>query len=100
MTDTHLLVITGPVVNSYTKFVGSPEILHDHAPDCHPSFMGMDAWMTPQLNIALIRKLRGTLMCLAYFLTCYPWVFVQPGIDRRPVNWCSKLMPVLSHFSL
>ena len=36
MTDTHLLVITGPVVNSYTKFVGSPEILHDHAPDCHP----------------------------------------------------------------
>ena len=30
-------------------------------------FLGMDAWMTPQLNIALIRKLCGSLMCLDYF---------------------------------
>ena len=29
------------------------------------SFMGMDAWMIVQLNGALIRKLRGSLMCLA-----------------------------------
>ena len=28
-----------------------------------PSFLGMDAWMTSQLNLALIRKLRETLMC-------------------------------------
>ena len=33
-----------------------------------PSFQGMDAWMTSQLNEALIRKLRGPLMCLAYFI--------------------------------
>ena len=31
-----------------------------------PSFLGMDAWMTSQLNVALIRKLRGSLMCLVY----------------------------------
>ena len=27
-------------------------------------------------------------MCLTYFLTCYSWVFVQPGTGRRPVDWC------------
>ena len=42
-------------------------------------FLGMDALVTSQLNVGLICKLRGSLMCLAYFLTCYPWVFVQPG---------------------
>ena len=35
-------------------------------------------------------KLRGSLVCLAYFLTCYTWVFVQPGTGRRPVDWCSN----------
>ena len=30
-----------------------------------PSYLGMDAWMALQLNAALIRKLRGSLMCLA-----------------------------------
>ena len=48
-----------------------------HAP-MTPSFLGMDALMTSQLNVALIRRLRGSLMCLAYFLTCYLWLFVQP----------------------
>ena len=47
-----------------------------------PSFMGMDALMTSQLNVALNRKLLGSFMCLAYLLTCYPLVFVQPGISR------------------
>ena len=32
-----------------------------------PSFLGMDAWMTSQLNVALIRKLRVALMYLANF---------------------------------
>ena len=44
-----------------------------------PSFLGMDAWMTSQLNVALIHKLRASLMCLVYFLTYHLWVFVQPG---------------------
>ena len=30
------------------------------------SFLDIDAWMTSQMNVALIRKLRGSLMCLAY----------------------------------
>ena len=25
---------------------------------------------------------------LGLFLTCYLWVFEQPGTDRRPVDWC------------
>ena len=29
-----------------------------------PSFLGMDIWMTLHLKGALIRKLRGSLMCL------------------------------------
>ena len=54
----------------------------------------MDAWMTSQRKVVLIRK-RALLMCLAYSLTCNPWVFVQPGIDRRPVDRCRNYMTVL-----
>ena len=31
------------------------------------NFLAMDAWLTSQLKVALSRKLRGSLMCLAYF---------------------------------
>ena len=34
------------------------------------SFLGMDAWMTLQLNTSSIRK-RGSLICLAYLLTSF-----------------------------
>ena len=34
-----------------------------------PNFLGVDARMTSELTTDLIRKLRGSLMCLAYFLT-------------------------------
>ena len=34
-----------------------------------PSFLGMDAWMTSQLNVAFICKLTGSLMWLAYYFT-------------------------------
>ena len=41
--------------------------------------------MTSQQNEALIPKLRGSFM----FLSCFfLWMFVQPGTDTRPVNWC------------
>ena len=39
--------------------------LHARLP---PSFLGMDAWVTSELKVALIRKIRGALMCLAYSL--------------------------------
>ena len=45
-----------------------------------PSFLGMDALMTSQLTVALYNKLLGSLMCLAYLLTCYLLGFAQPGI--------------------
>ena len=79
--------VTVPTFNSCTRWVGSLGIIHDSTPDCHPVSL---AWMLelPQLNVALICKLRGSLMCLAYFLTCYPSLILQPGTDRRSVDWC------------
>ena len=41
-----------------------------------------------QLKEALIRKLRGSLMCLANLLTCYLLVFGQPGTGKRPIDRC------------
>ena len=44
--------------------------------------------MTSQLNVGSIRKLSRTLICLAYFLTCYPWVFLHyKGTSIRTVDW-------------
>ena len=76
---------TVPKFNFSTKYVGSLGIIDDHTPRLPPSFQ---AWVTSQRNVALSRKLRGSLMGLDHFLTCYPLVFVQPGTGRRPVDWC------------
>ena len=81
-------VHTVPTFNSCTKYVGSPRRMHDRTPDCHTFFLGFDACMTSQLNVALIRKLHGPLKCLAYFLDVSFMVFVQPGTGRRPVDGC------------
>ena len=56
--------------NSCTKSVGSPGITHDRTPKMSAIFQGMVVWMTSQLNVALIYKLRVSLMCLSCFLTC------------------------------
>ena len=42
---------------------------HNTRPDTWlpPIFLGLNAWMTSQLNITLARKLRGSLVCLACF---------------------------------
>ena len=42
-------------------------------------------WMISKLNVALVCKLRVSLMCLDYFLTYFTWVYVQPGTGRHPV---------------
>ena len=48
--------------------------------------------MTSRLNVALIHKLRRSLMLLAYFsFTCYQLMFVLPGTGRRPLDWCRIL---------
>ena len=49
-----------------------------------PYVLGIDALMTSQLSVALIRKLCGS---LAYF-DIYPCTLVQPGTSRRPVDRC------------
>ena len=61
-------------------------------------FLGMDALMTLKLNVVLIRKLRGLLMFLVLFLTCYPWAFEQPGNGRlvQELNICT--VPPLTAF--
>ena len=59
-----------------------------------PNVPGMESWITPQLNLAyLFRKLRVSLMCLAYFLTYY--MYVQPDIGRCLFDWCRNQMSVL-----
>ena len=66
--SSHQLINTVPIFYSCTKCVGSPGIMHDRMPDCHPASW---AWMTSQLNVALICKLPGSLMCLAYFFVVH-----------------------------
>ena len=44
-----------------------------------------DLGLGSQLYVALMHKLRGSLMCWAYFLTCYPRVFVHPAMLN--VRW-------------
>ena len=56
--------------------------------------------MTSQLNVDLIRRVRGPLVSLTYFLTCYTWLFVQPGTARRPVDWCSNKKSVRYELSV
>ena len=53
--------------NLYTKCVGSPGIKTQPHARLPPSFLYMDACLTSQLNVALIRKLPGSLMCLNYY---------------------------------
>ena len=84
----HRSLTTVLAFNTCTKCVGCPGIKHDCTPDCHPDFW---TWRPPQVpasqpNSALICKLLESLMCFAYFLKCYPWFFVQPGvgISLRP----------------
>ena len=45
--------------------------------------------------ILFIRKLHLTSMWLDYFLDIKAWRFKQPGIDRRPVDWCRNWISVL-----
>ena len=61
-----LLNATVPTFNSCTKCAANPGIIHNRTPDCNPFFWILMPLMTSQLNVALIHKLRGSLMYLAY----------------------------------
>ena len=43
-----------------------------------PSCLGMVAWMTSQLNVALIHQLRGPILCSAYF-----WHVIRGCLHNR-----------------
>ena len=63
-----------PTFISSTKCAGSQVIgTWPHA-QLLPSFLGTDAWIVSQLNVALICKLRRSSIWFAYFLTYYLWV--------------------------
>ena len=82
---------TVPTYKSCTECVCSPGIIHDRTSDCHPVSWAciycMDDITTER---SLYSRCVGSLMCLAYFLTCYSCVCVcvQPGTDRILVDWC------------
>ena len=44
-----------------------------------PSFLGMDAWMTSQMDVASARKLRGSLVFLACIFDVLAMGVLQPG---------------------
>ena len=86
------------MVNSCTKGVGHLRIISDRSPNCHPVFW---AWMTPQLNVALICKLSGSLMCLTYFFDMLSMIYgiiilwlmrnrVKRKVSRTIFNPCQK----------
>ena len=68
--DLQILHTKVPTFNSYTKCKVRQVTIHDRMPDCH-GFPGMTALISSQINVALIRELRESLMSLAYYLTCY-----------------------------
>ena len=57
-----------------------------------PSFLGMDAWMTSQLNVALARKLRGSLM----FLACIVEVLAIGVFTTRHLMTSGRLVQELN----
>ena len=53
-----------------------------------PSFLAMDAWLSSQLNVLWFASYVGHWCIWLFFSTCYPWVFVEPGTGRRPIDCC------------
>ena len=67
------------------------------------SFLGMDAWMTSQMKVACIHKLRGSSTCLAYSFdmlsmavyTTRHWQ--TSGRSVQQLNVCTVLQEVCYH---
>ena len=60
--------ILPPSIVLYCIFIGyivRYNSIHTHIQMLH-SFLGVDAWMTSQLNVDLIHKLRRSTMCLSH----------------------------------
>ena len=66
-----------------------------------PIILDMDAWMTSQLNVALIRKLRGSLVCLNFFFSCFSLVLRNQALTDvwSTVAWIKCLYCTNIYFS-
>ena len=64
---------------------GQNKRLHARSPDQFPGHGCMDDLTTKRFDsqtmwvIAMLGK---------NILKCYSWMFIQPGIGGRPVDWC------------
>ena len=57
-----------------------------------PSSLGMDAWMSSQMHVAMIRKLRWALVCLTYFID-----MLSMGVcSTRHWQTCGRLVQELN----
>ena len=74
-----------PAINSCTKCVGSQGIIHIHMLDCLPDYPEhgcMDDLKTEQ------RSFVSQATCVNDVLDMSSTSVLQPGTDRRPVDWC------------
>ena len=68
------------------------------------SFLGKDAWMTSQLKVAFIHKLRGSSMCMAHFSdmlsigVCRTRHFKTSGRLVQELNICTVATNDDGHF--
>ena len=71
---------------------------HNTRPDTQlqPSFLGMDAWMTSQMNGTLARKLRGSLV----FLACIFDVFAMGVFTTRHWMTSGRLVQELNVYTV
>ena len=93
------MITTEPAFNSLTKCVGSPGKTHDRTLDCHPIYPGHGCdhmSLASQLQVSLIRQLRGSFMRLAYLID-----MLSMGVCTTGRHWqasgrlCRNQMSVL-----
>ena len=92
------LTLTVPAFNSSTKCVGSRALYTTVRPIIthFPGHESDHRAVTAQLNVIFMRKVRGSFMCLAYFVDMLvTGCSLQTGTGRRPVDRGRILMPVL-----
>ena len=74
----HIIIVARPTYSANIQFLHqlSWQPGHNIRPHAH---LPRTIWerIASQLNVALIRKLRGSLLFLAYFFKCHPRVYVQ-----------------------
>ena len=85
-----------PALNEWApRPLYTPARPHARTPDCHAV-----SW-TLQLNVSLIRKLRGSLVCLAFLIAVHGYVYNQALADVLSIGagiWVTNLKHMHSVF--